>query len=54
MTIVDCRKCPLNGCCKYAEGNFQDVNNCPLAHTVWEHVKDWNTFCQKGVVKNGN
>lgn len=47
MYIVDCRKCPLSGCCKNLEGYFQNVNNCPLAHTVWTQVKDWAFFSQK-------
>jgi hypothetical protein len=39
--IVDCHKCPLAGCCIKADGHFQYVNNCPLAHTVYTQVKDW-------------
>lgn len=44
MAIVDCHKCPLVDCCKQATGHFQDVNNCPLAHTVYTQVKDWGRF----------
>jgi hypothetical protein len=45
MFVVDCRKCPLSGCCKFGENlSFQEVNLCPLAHTVYTQVKDWNKF----------